>query len=93
MTMQSGNTSNLSGTMPIVGARVLTIDGQDLGEVKEVAGNCFKVDVTMQPDYWLGTDTVASAGATDVRLNITKDRVGDFKVDGPQHGGVHHHNA
>ncbi|HET9319341.1 MAG TPA: hypothetical protein VFO27_06190 [Bryobacteraceae bacterium] len=90
--MSSGNTSGM-GTMPTIGARVLTADGDELGKVKEIAGSCFKVDVSMQPDYWLGSDTIASASAMDVRLGVTKDRVGDFKVDGPQHTGVHHHSA
>lgn len=93
MTMSSGSTSGYTGTMPTIGARVLTADGDELGKVKEIAGSCFKVDVSMQPDYWLGSDTIASSSAMDVRLSVTKARVGDFKVDGPHHTGVHHHSA
>jgi hypothetical protein len=89
--MSSDYSSNYTGTMPTTDARVVTADGEELGKVKEVAGNCFKVDVSMQPDYWLGTDTIASVTTNEVRLSIIKDKVGDFKVDGPQHSGVHHH--
>jgi hypothetical protein len=91
MTMRNDDTRAYTGTMPISGARVVTADGEELGTVKEVAGSCFKVDVSMQPDYWLSRDTIAGGSAMDVRLTITKDRVGDFKVDGPEHRGVHHH--
>lgn len=87
MVMSSG----FSGAMPIVGTRVLTADGDELGKVKEIAGTCFKIDASMQPDYWLGSDAIASAGATDVRLVITKSQVGDAKIDGPEHSGVHRH--
>jgi hypothetical protein len=84
-----------SGTMPTLGARVVTADGDELGKVKEITGTCFKVDASMQPDYWLGSDCIASASATsnDVRLSIRKDQVGDAKVDGPEHGGVHRHTV
>ena len=93
MTMSSNSTSGYSGAMPSIGARVLTFDGDELGKVKEIAGSCFKVDAAMQPDYWLGTDTIASSTAAGVRLSIPKGRVGDLKLDGPEHSGVHRHIA
>jgi hypothetical protein len=89
--MSGGYTAGYTGAMPIVGARVVTADSDELGKVKEVVGSCFKVDASMQPDYWLGTDTIASTTTTEVRLSIAKDRVGDAKVDGPEHSGVHRH--
>jgi hypothetical protein len=79
--------------MPAIGGRVVTADGEELGTVREVADRCFKVDVAMQPDYWLGTDTIEQATGNEVRLNILKDRVGDFKLDGPEHSGVHRHTV
>ncbi len=91
MTMSSNSTSGYSGMLPSIGARVLTLDGNELGKVKEIAGNCFKMDASMQPDYWLGTDTIASSTSTEVRLAIPKDRVGELKLDGPEHSGVHRH--
>lgn len=77
---------------PAVGAEVYTADGDKLGTVKEVAGSCFKVDARMQPDYWLSSDCVTSATAGGVRLSFDKDRLGDAKVDGPGHTGVHRHD-
>jgi hypothetical protein len=45
MTMTSGS------SLPVVGADVLTVDGDKLGTVKEVSGSCFKVDAPMGPNY------------------------------------------
>jgi hypothetical protein len=87
------STSGYTGAMPTEGARVVTADGADLGKVKEVAATCFKVDVSMHPDYWLGTDTIASVTDTEVRLSVAKDGVSDVKVAGPEHGGAHSHTA
>lgn len=84
--------SNLSGETPTVGARVVTADGDELGKVKEVSGTCFKVDASMQPDYWLAADSVASQTGGEVRLVLKKDRLGDAKVDAPDHSGVHRHS-
>jgi hypothetical protein len=89
MVMSSGT----GGNMATVGARVLTADGDELGKVKEVAGSCFKVDASMQPDYWLGSDAISSTAGGDVRLSIAKSQVGDAKVDGPEHSGVHRHSV
>lgn len=81
------------GTIPTLGARVVTADSDELGKVKEVSGTCFKVDASMQPDYWLGSDCVMSSTGMEVRLSIRKDQVGDAKLDGPDHSGVHRHTA
>jgi hypothetical protein len=75
-------------TVATVGARVVTADGEQLGTVKEVAGGCFKVDASMQPDYWLGSDCIASATPSDVRLSITQDQLDGVKVDAPDNSGV-----
>jgi len=81
-----------SGGVPAVGAEVTTADGDKLGTVKEVIGSCFKVDAPMRPDYWLGTDTVASSAAGAVRLTLTKDGLGEAKEEGRrEHRGVHAH--
>ncbi len=93
MTMSRNYTSGYTGAVPSIGARVLTLDGNELGKVKDVAGGCFQVDASMQPDYWLGMDTIASSTSTEIRLSIPKDRVGDLKLDGPDHRGVHRHTS
>jgi hypothetical protein len=80
-----------SGGTPSVGVRVFTADGDELGKVKEISGSCFKVDAPMQPDYWLGTDSIASASGDGVRLSFSKEDLGDEKRKGPEHKGMHDH--
>lgn len=83
-----------SSSCPTVGTGVITADGDKLGKVKEVSGSCFKVDAPMQPDYWLGVDTVASAAGGVVKLTITKDRLGAAKYERKKdHHGFHPHDA
>jgi hypothetical protein len=69
--------------MPNLGAHVWTVDGDDLGVIKEIQGRYFKVDASMQPDYWLPTDCIRTASAQRVELSMDKDHVGDFKVKDP----------
>ncbi len=66
-----------------VGARVFTVDGEEIGRVGEVQAHAFKVDVAMQPDYWLGTDCVRVASPGEVRLAFAKRQLDDFKREGP----------
>jgi hypothetical protein len=75
---------------PTIGTPVISSDGADLGRVKEISGDCFKVDAPMAPDYWLGTDCIAANSAGVVRLTVNKDSLGDVKVDG--HSGSHKHS-
>jgi hypothetical protein len=95
MTMSGSYT----GAMPATGVEVFTSDGDKLGRVKEVTGDCFKVDASMRPDYWLARDSITSAAGNDVFLNFTKKQLGDMKMDGPkdmtdtgQHTGIHRHD-
>jgi hypothetical protein len=81
-----------SSGIPTIGTRVVTIDGDELGKVKEVSGECFKVDAPMQPDYWLGLDMIDSTMSGEVRLRFTKGGLGEAKQDGPDHSGFHPHN-
>lgn len=66
-------------TLPI-DAPVFTADGKQLGTVREVRGDAFKVDVAMQPDYWLPFSSVATAGADGVRLGFSKDQLDEYKL-------------
>jgi hypothetical protein len=50
--------------MPIQGATVMTSDHETLGKVKEIKGDCFKVDAPLAPDYWLGSDTITTTSRT-----------------------------
>jgi hypothetical protein len=87
-----------TGAMPATGADVYTADGDKLGKVKEVSGDCFKVDASMRPDYWLARDCITSAAGNDVQLGFNKNQLGDVKLDRPTdktpegvHTGVHTH--
>lgn len=66
-----------------VGAPVYTPEGNQLGTVKEVRGQFFKVDARMQPDYWLRTDTVRSASAGQVMLAFGQGELGRYQVSNP----------
>jgi hypothetical protein len=67
------------------GQAVFTIDGDKLGEVKELRGDYFKVDASMQPDYWLSCSCVrgGSMGSDRVTVSFDKDHLKDFKRDNP----------
>jgi hypothetical protein len=62
------------------GDRVVSSDGKELGLVKELKPDRFKVDVRWAPDYWLGTEVVDSAEQGIVQLIITKEGVGPAKI-------------
>jgi hypothetical protein len=74
MAMHHGNTSLKTG------ARVLTADGKELGKVKAVREDQFKVDVRFAPDYWLGRETIEEITPEAVQLKIEKTEVGSAKV-------------
>ena len=74
----SGSGSTFT-TLP-TDAPVFTADQQKLGTVRDVRGDRFKVDVSMQPDYWLPFSCIAAAGADGVRLSFIKDKLGDYKL-------------
>ena len=62
------------------GAEVYTTDGEKLGTVKTLRGDCFQVDAPMQRDYWLLTDCVAEANVGGrVTVTFDKDHLDDFK--------------
>jgi hypothetical protein len=80
--------------MPIQGANVLTADHERLGSVKEIKGDCFKVDAPMAPDYWLASDSIASMDAGNILLRFRREDIGDVKVGAPDnHTGIHRHAA
>ncbi len=66
-----------------MGQTVHTLDGDKIGEVKEVRGDYFKVDASMQPDYWLSCECIrgGAVAGEKVMLNFDKDKLGDMKVD------------
>jgi hypothetical protein len=68
----------------IHGMDIFTSDGDRIGRVGELHGSYFKVDTPMMPDYWLSTDCLLSGGSSGVRLNFSKDELGDYKLDKPE---------
>ena len=68
----------------MVGAPIFTQDGSQIGKVKEVHGQFFKVDAPMQPDFWLSEEHLASGSGGEVRLAFSEDRLGDYKLGDPE---------
>ena len=64
----------------IVGARVRTADGEELGAVKELVGRYFKVAAPMAPDYWLPQECLKAASDSELLLTITRDEVSGYEV-------------
>jgi rRNA processing protein Gar1 len=77
--------------IPQLGARVVTSDGEQLGKIKEISGDCFQIDAPLQTDYWLASDTISSTLAGEILLNFTRDNLGREKAEGKEHHGVHRH--
>jgi len=67
-----------------IGTPVSTVDGEQLGTVKELRGTAFKVDAPGQPDYWLPTSCLSGGATGRLMVEASKDRIGDFKVDEPK---------
>jgi hypothetical protein len=68
---------------PMVGSDVYTADGEKLGELKELEGGAFKVDVSMQLDYWLPLSSVASVAESRINLTFVLEELGVYKMSAP----------
>jgi hypothetical protein len=77
----------------MVRAPVFGSDGHEIGQVKEIRGDRFLVDVRMHPDYWLSMQSVASVRPQGVWLNVTKAHVGDVKTGEPDYNMTAAHDA
>jgi hypothetical protein len=62
------------------GHEVVTSDGDKVGTVKEVLGGYFKVDVRLQPDFWLQRQFVTSNDNGVITMSFTKHELDDYKV-------------
>lgn len=62
------------------GAQIFTADGENLGTVKEVTADTFKVNAPMQPDYWLDCSIVDTCTNDTVTVGLTKDGIEDVKI-------------
>ncbi|MEX2226570.1 MAG: hypothetical protein WEB52_08995 [Dehalococcoidia bacterium] len=74
-------TTNFPDVIP--GAEVVTSDGASLGMVADVADASFKVDVRMQPDYWLGRAYVIGTSEQRVEMSFTKSDLKAYKLPHP----------
>ena len=86
-------------SMPQVGAKVISRDHIELGTVKEIDADCFKIDAPMAADFWLGASMIDRIEAGVVRLGVNNLTLDEVKEDAPAragmpggaHGGVHRH--
>lgn len=73
------------------GMLVYAIDGKELGRIKDMDGECFKLDAPYREDYWLSEDAIDSIVEGLVRLRLTGEEVeGDLQHQ-PHHRGLHLH--
>jgi hypothetical protein len=78
-------------SMPNVGAKVISRDDIELGTVKEVDADCFKIDAPMAADFWLGASMIERIEGGVVRLGVNNLTLDEVKEGTPTHGGVHRH--
>jgi hypothetical protein len=69
----------------MIGTEVVTRDGETLGTVKEVQNGAVKIDASMQPDYWLSTDSVTSVSGNTATVAFVKDDLDHYKREDPIH--------
>lgn len=67
------------------GATLITLDGDEIGRVKEVRGDFLKVDASWRRDYWLPAEYVHDASSEAVRLIIPTGAVKQYKLPRPEH--------
>ena len=68
---------------PQIGARVVTLDGEPVGRVKDVEGTYFKVDVRWGRDFWLSFDELHECAPDRVSLVLVKNQLDDYKLSRP----------
>jgi hypothetical protein len=90
-------------SMPQIGAKVISRDDIELGTVKEIDADCFKIDAPMAADFWLGASMIERIEGGVVRLGVNNLTLDEVKEDAPAHagspggmpggahGGVHRH--
>lgn len=68
------------------GLPLVTCDDHQLGTVKEIQGDCFKVDAPMARDYWLAAGVVREVGVECAVVDFTKAQLDDYRLAGPDDG-------
>ena len=84
-------TASPMDSMPQVGAKVISRDDIELGTVKEIDADCFKIDAPMAADFWLGASMIERVENGIVRLGVNNLTLDDVKSGAPEHSGVHRH--
>ena len=72
---------------PRIGASVFTSDGNELGTVKELSGDSFKVDAAGKPDYWLDVDCLLENTAGRITVDFSSDELKDRQHKVPAGAG------
>lgn len=67
----------------VVGAAVVTADGETLGTVKTVQESAFQVDAPRALDYWLESTLVKASTAARLDLAFNHSELGGYKMDKP----------
>jgi hypothetical protein len=66
------------------GKAVMSGDGKRLGTVKEIAGDRFKIDRRLLPDYWLAIEYVDHVEPDLVQMVLTKEGMNAARVEAPR---------
>ncbi len=66
-----------------IGSPVCTIDGKELGKVKDVQGKYIKVDAPRARDFWLSVSTIQSSDSNGVHLAFDAVAIRPFMLDTP----------
>jgi hypothetical protein len=65
---------------PVIGDRVLSADGEELGKVKRVEDVAFLLDVAAEPDYWFKKTDIASIEAGSVRMAFPATELSEHAI-------------
>jgi hypothetical protein len=66
------------------GATVVSGDGKRLGTVKEIAGDRFKLERRLLPDYWLAMEYVDYASDGLVQMVLPREGIGAARIEAPR---------
>lgn len=77
------NPESATGMVPQPGQPVYTRDGKDLGRVKELASDAFKVDAPMRRDYWLSVGSILGIGPDGIEMDFDESMREAYELDGP----------
>lgn len=64
-----------------IGDRVVTADGKQIGTVKEIGHDRFKVERRLFPDYWLANEYVDGVAGGIVQMIVTREGLGAAKIE------------